>query len=64
MDWSKAALCDLLPNRRGEQVIEQLVRGGALRGIADDGGTLIDRWVEIARNDEVGAAQGEPRCEG
>jgi hypothetical protein len=46
-----------------EKKVEQLVRGVALFGVADDDSALFDGRIEVARNDEVGAVSREARRE-
>ncbi len=46
-----------------EEKVEQLVRGGALLGVADDDRALLDGRIEIAWDDEVRAVGAEARRE-
>ena len=59
----EAALGKLGLNCGREEEVEQLVHGGALRGVADDDRALLDGRIEIARNDEIRAVAAEARSE-
>jgi len=54
-NWREAALRHLGLNRGRQQVVEQLVRLGALSGFAHDHRALLDGRIEIAGDYEIGA---------
>ena len=60
----EAALGKLSLDRRREEKVKQLVRGGALPGVAYDDRALLDGRIKAARDDEVRTVRGKARGEG